>query len=55
VGGVPATLVAAFIVKTMSLETLRWLVVGVVLYAAVVMLRAAATGRKVSTQVLAPQ
>jgi len=55
VGGVPATLVAAFIVKSMSLETLRWLVVGVVLYAAVVMLRAAATGRKVSTQVLAPQ
>jgi uncharacterized membrane protein YfcA len=43
-GGIPATLVAAFIVKSMSLETLRWLVVGVVLYAALVMLKAAATG-----------
>jgi len=55
VGGVPATLVAAFIVKSMSLETLRWLVVGVVLYAAVVMLRAGDWSKKVSTQVLAPQ
>ena len=39
-------LVAAFIVKSMSLELLRWLVVGVVMYAALVMLRAAATGRR---------
>ena len=44
-GGIPAVLVAAFIVKSMSLELLRWLVVGVVLYAALVMLKAAATGR----------
>jgi uncharacterized membrane protein YfcA len=43
-GGIPAVLVAAFIVKSMSLELLRWLVVGVVLYAAVVMLKAAANG-----------
>jgi uncharacterized membrane protein YfcA len=45
-GGIPAVLVAAFIVKSMSLEMLRWLVVCVVLYAALVMLRAAATGRR---------
>ena len=42
-GGIPATLIAAFIVKSMSLETLRWLVVAVVLYAALVMLKAAAS------------
>jgi uncharacterized membrane protein YfcA len=48
-GGIPATLIAAFIVKSMSLETLRWLVVGVVLYAALVMLKAAATGVRPST------
>jgi uncharacterized membrane protein YfcA len=54
-GGIPATLVAAFIVKSMSLETLRWLVVAVVLYAALVMLKEAATGRKVGAPVLASQ
>jgi uncharacterized membrane protein YfcA len=48
-GGIPAVLVAAFIVKNMSLELLRWLVVGVVLYAAIVMLKAAATGRRGTT------
>jgi uncharacterized membrane protein YfcA len=45
-GGIPAVLVAAFIVKEMPVETLRWLVVVVVLYAAAVMLRAAAVGRR---------
>jgi uncharacterized membrane protein YfcA len=45
-GGIPAVLVAAFIVKTMPVTTLRWLVVVVVLYAAAVMLRAALTGRR---------
>jgi uncharacterized membrane protein YfcA len=48
-GGIPAVLVAAFIVRNMSLELLRWLVVGVVLYAAIVMLKAAATGRRGTT------
>ena len=33
-GGIPAVLVAAFVVKSMPLETLRWGVVVVVLYAA---------------------
>ena len=46
IGGIPAVLVAAFIVKTMPLELLRWLVIVVVLYAAAVMLRASLAGRK---------
>jgi uncharacterized membrane protein YfcA len=45
-GGVPAVLVAAFIVKAMPLELLRWLVIVVVLYAAAVMGRAAMLGRR---------
>lgn len=44
-GGIPAVLVAAFIVKAMPLELLRWLVMVVVLYAALVMLKAAVGGR----------
>jgi len=38
-GGVLAVLVAALIVKDMSIELLRWLVIVVVVYAAIVMLR----------------
>jgi len=45
-GGIPAVFVAAFIVKSMSVEMLRWLVIVVVLYAAAVMIRAALGGRK---------
>ena len=41
IGGIPAVLVAAFMVKSMPLEYLRWLVIVVVLYAAAVMVRAA--------------
>jgi uncharacterized membrane protein YfcA len=48
-GGIPAVLVAAFIVKNMSLELLRWLVVCVVLYAAVVMLKAAVNGSRATS------
>jgi uncharacterized membrane protein YfcA len=46
IGGIPAVLVAAFIVKSMPLELLRWLVFVVVVYAAIVMFRAAAVGRR---------
>jgi uncharacterized membrane protein YfcA len=46
IGGIPAVLVAAFIVVTMPIELLRWLVIVVVLYAAAVMLRAALAGRR---------
>jgi len=45
-GGIPAVLVAAFIVRSMPLELLRWLVFVVVLYAALVMLKSAAAGRR---------
>jgi len=40
-GGLPAVMIAAFIVKSLSLTTMRWLVVVVVAYAAVQMLRSA--------------
>jgi len=43
-GGIPGVLVAAFVVKSLPLVWLRWLVVLVVLYAAIAMLRAALTG-----------
>lgn len=47
-GGIPLVFVAAFIVKSMSVEMLRWLVFVVVLYAGVVMLRSALGGRRES-------
>ena len=46
IGGIPAVLIAAFIVKAMDLEVLRWLVLVVVLYAAAIMFRSALSGRK---------
>jgi uncharacterized membrane protein YfcA len=46
IGGIPATLLAAFVVKSLPLEYLRWLVVIVVLYAAISMLRSAALESK---------
>ena len=45
-GGIPAVLIAAFIVKSMSVDLLRWLVIVVVLYAAATMFRAASVGRR---------
>jgi uncharacterized membrane protein YfcA len=44
IGSVPAVLIAAFIVKSMDVTTMRWLVVGVVVIAATMMLRSAAKG-----------
>jgi uncharacterized membrane protein YfcA len=41
-GGIPGVLIAAYIVKSLPLVAVRWLVVIVVIYAAVVMLRSAA-------------
>ena len=46
IGGVPAVLVAAFVVKSMPLEMLRWLVIVVVLYAAAVMFHSSFKGRR---------
>jgi uncharacterized membrane protein YfcA len=43
-GAIPAVLIAAFAVKSMPLELLRWLVVAVVTYAGVTLLFAAARG-----------
>jgi uncharacterized membrane protein YfcA len=45
-GGIPAVFVAAYIVVTMPLGLLRWLVLVVVLYAAAIMLRSALAGRR---------
>jgi uncharacterized membrane protein YfcA len=39
-GGIPGVLLAAYIVKSMDLKTVRWLVIVVVVYTAVTMLRA---------------
>ncbi len=46
IGGIPAVLAAAYLVKEMPLEMLRWLVIVVVLYAAAVMARSAWLGWK---------
>jgi uncharacterized membrane protein YfcA len=44
-GGLPAVLIAAFVVKELSLTVVRWLVVVVVLYVAATMLYAALSAR----------
>ncbi len=44
IGGLPAVLIAALIVKEMDIYYVRWLVVGVVLIAATMLLRSAARG-----------
>jgi uncharacterized membrane protein YfcA len=44
IGGVPGVYVAAKIVTSMDIYYVRWLVVGVVIVAAVMMLRSAAKG-----------
>lgn len=41
IGGIPGVLVGAFVVKSMPLDVIRWLVAGVVLYVAVSLLAAA--------------
>ena len=44
-GGIPAVLVAAFIVKSLPLYWVKWLIAVVVIYTAITLLRAAARGR----------
>ena len=41
IGGIPAVLIAAYIVKSLPLNAVRWLVIIVVLYTAINMLRTA--------------
>ena len=43
IGGIPGVLVAAYIVKSLNLGTVRWLVIAVVVYTAVTMLIAASS------------
>ncbi len=45
IGGVPGVLLAAYIVKSLPLGAVRWLVICVVIYAALMMLRSARTER----------
>ena len=43
VGGIPGVLIAAFIVKSLPLDAVRWLVVGVLSYTSILMWRSALT------------
>lgn len=49
IGGIPAVLIAALIVKQLPLSAVRWLVVIVVVYTAVMMLRSALTESQTAT------
>jgi uncharacterized membrane protein YfcA len=53
-GGIPGVLIAAYIVKSLPLVAVRWLVVVVVIYAAVVMLRSAAQRGSLSKSDVSP-
>jgi uncharacterized membrane protein YfcA len=44
-GGIPGVLIAAYIVKELSLRTVKWLVIVVVIYTAIMMLRSAMVER----------
>jgi uncharacterized membrane protein YfcA len=52
-GGMPAVVVAAYIVRSLPLAYVRWLVVLVVVYAALMLLRSAVTERSASTAAVA--
>jgi uncharacterized membrane protein YfcA len=54
VAAIPAVLVAAYLVKEMSLDVVRWLVVVVVVVTAAMMLRSAFTGPKVPATAVTP-
>ena len=49
IGGIPGVLIAAFIVKSLNLNTVRWLVIVVVLYTAITMLLSASSERSGAT------
>lgn len=53
--GIPAVLIAAFIVKTLSVWALNWLVIVVVTYTAVSLLRAARRERQVASDATAAE
>jgi uncharacterized membrane protein YfcA len=54
-GGVPAVLLAAFVIKSLPLQTLRWGVVVVVLYSATLLLRTALRAARATDSVTASQ
>lgn len=49
IGGLPGVAIAAFIVKSLPIADVRWLVVAVVLYTAITMLRSAYAERRAQT------
>ncbi len=51
IGGVPGVLLAAFVVKSLPLAAVRWLVVAVVVYTAAMMLRSAAAERRRAAEI----
>jgi uncharacterized membrane protein YfcA len=53
-GGIPGVLVAAYVVKSLPLEAIRWLVVVVVLYAGLALLRTALAHRATARPALQP-
>jgi uncharacterized membrane protein YfcA len=55
IGGLPAVWIAAYIVKELELTTMRWLVLGVVLYTGISLLLAARRPRARATPQPAPQ
>jgi uncharacterized membrane protein YfcA len=46
IGGIPGVLLAAYIVKSLNLVTVRWLVIVVVVYTAITMLYSAFAGQR---------
>ena len=46
IGGIPGVLAAAYLVKSLPLTSLRWLIAAVVIYTAIMMLRSAAIERR---------
>jgi uncharacterized membrane protein YfcA len=51
IGGVPGVLLAAFVVKSLPLAAVRWLVVAVIIYTAATMLRSAAIERRRASEI----
>jgi uncharacterized membrane protein YfcA len=49
IGGFPGVLIAAYIVKSLPMETLRWVIAVVVLYTGIAMLHTAMTEDKQKT------
>jgi uncharacterized membrane protein YfcA len=50
IGGIPGVIIAAYIVKSMPLEAVKWLVIAIVAYAAFTMLRSAYVERSLSSR-----